>query len=71
MKRPANAENNLERIMVGAQYAQMLIRSTFIVGFPGETEEQFNDLLDFLRLAQLDRVGCFTYSNVDGATANS
>jgi len=72
MKRPANAENNLERINGWRSICpDLIIRSTFIVGFPGETEEQFNDLLDFLRLAQLDRVGCFTYSNVDGATANA
>jgi len=72
MKRPANAENNLERINGWRSICpDLTIRSTFIVGFPGETEEQFNDLLDFLRLAQLDRVGCFTYSDVDGATANS
>jgi ribosomal protein S12 methylthiotransferase len=72
MKRPANAENNLERINGWRSICPSLaIRSTFIVGFPGETEAQFNDLLDFLRLAKLDRVGCFTYSDVDGATANS
>jgi ribosomal protein S12 methylthiotransferase len=72
MKRPANAENNLERINGWRSICpSLVIRSTFIVGFPGETEAQFNDLLDFLRLAKLDRVGCFTYSDVDGATANS
>lgn len=71
MKRPANAENNLERINGWRTICpELTIRSTFIVGFPGETEEQFEDLLDFLQLAQLDRVGCFTYSDVDGATAN-
>jgi ribosomal protein S12 methylthiotransferase len=71
MKRPANAENNLERINGWrAICPNLTIRSTFIVGFPGETEEQFEDLLEFLELAQLDRVGCFTYSDVDGATAN-
>ena len=47
------------------------MRSTFIVGFPGETEREFEELLDFLRAAQLDRVGCFAYSPVDGATANA
>ena len=72
MKRPANAENNLERINGWRSICpDLIIRSTFIVGFPGETEEQFNDLLDFLHLAQLDRVGCFAYSDVDGATANA
>ena len=72
MKRPANSENNLERINAWRSICpDLTIRSTFIVGFPGETEEQFNDLLDFLRLAKIDRVGCFSYSNVDGATANS
>ena len=72
MKRPANAENNLERINGWRSICpDLTIRSTFIVGFPGETEQQFNELLDFLRLAQLDRVGCFTYSDVDGATANT
>ena len=48
-----------------------MIRSTFIVGFPGETEEEFEELLDFLEEAQLDRVGCFKYSPVEGATANA
>lgn len=72
MKRPANAENNLERINGWRSICpDLTIRSTFIVGFPGETEQQFNELLDFLRIAQLDRVGCFTYSDVDGATANT
>jgi ribosomal protein S12 methylthiotransferase len=71
MKRPANVENNLERIEGWREiYPEIVIRSTFIVGFPGESEEQFEELLDFLRLAKLDRVGCFPYSNVDGATAN-
>lgn len=50
---------------------ELVIRSTFIVGFPGETEEDFAILLDFLREAELDRVGCFTYSAVEGATANA
>jgi ribosomal protein S12 methylthiotransferase len=71
MKRPAAAEANLERI--GAWRAicpELTIRSTFIAGFPGETEEEFETLLEFLRQAQLDRVGCFAYSPVDGAPAN-
>ena len=72
MKRPANAENNLERILGWRKICpEITIRSTFIVGFPGETESQFMDLLQFIEAAQLDRVGCFKYSNVDGATANS
>lgn len=71
MKRPAAAENNLERIKAWrAICPELTIRSTFIVGFPGETEEDFQLLLDFLEEAQLDRVGCFTYSAVDGAKAN-
>lgn len=72
MKRPAAAENNLERIKAWrAICPELTIRSTFIVGFPGETEEDFQLLLDFLEQAQLDRVGCFTYSAVDGAKANA
>ncbi|NVK56029.1 MAG: 30S ribosomal protein S12 methylthiotransferase RimO [Alteromonadaceae bacterium] len=71
MKRPGSAERTLERIQKWReQCPQLIIRSTFIVGFPGETEEEFNELLEFLREAQLDRVGCFTYSAVDGAKAN-
>jgi len=71
MKRPAAAENNLERIKAWrAVCPELTIRSTFIVGFPGETEDDFQLLLDFLDEAQLDRVGCFTYSPVDGARAN-
>ncbi len=71
MKRPAAAENNLERIKAWRRICpDLTIRSTFIVGFPGETEEDFQILLDFLEEAQLDRVGCFTYSPVDGAKAN-
>ncbi|WP_151705314.1 30S ribosomal protein S12 methylthiotransferase RimO [Nitrincola alkalilacustris] len=71
MKRPAAAENNLERIKAWREICpDLVIRSTFIVGFPGETEEDFQLLLDFLEEAQLDRVGCFQYSPVDGATAN-
>ena len=71
MKRPAHAENTLERIRTWrAICPELVIRSTFIVGFPGETEEDFQLLLDFLEEAQLDRVGCFQYSPVEGATAN-
>jgi len=71
MKRPAAAENNLERIKAWRKICpELTIRSTFIVGFPGETEEDFQILLNFLEEAQLDRVGCFTYSPVDGAKAN-
>jgi len=71
MKRPAAAENNLERIRAWREVCpQITIRSTFIVGFPGETEAEFEDLLAFLQEAQLDRVGCFTYSPVEGAAAN-
>ena len=72
MKRPAAAENNLARIKAWREICpELTIRSTFIVGFPGETEEDFQILLDFLEEAQLDRVGCFTYSAVDGAKANA
>jgi ribosomal protein S12 methylthiotransferase len=71
MKRPANSENNLTRIKAWrADCPDITIRSTFIVGFPGETDAEFEQLLDFLREAQLDRVGCFEYSPVDGARAN-
>ena len=71
MKRPAAAENTLERIHRWREICpELAIRSTFIVGFPGETDEDFQVLLDFLEEAQLDRVGCFTYSAVDGARAN-
>jgi len=71
MKRPASAEMNIERIRVWrAVCPELTIRSTFIVGFPGETEAEFEELLDFLREARLDRVGCFAYSPVAGATAN-
>lgn len=71
MKRPAAAERTLERVMKWREICpQLVIRSTFIVGFPGETEEDFQMLLDFLEQAQLDRVGCFKYSEVDGAKAN-
>ena len=71
MKRPASSENNLARINAWREICpDITIRSTFITGFPGETEDDFEMLLDFLQEAQLDRVGCFTYSAVDGATAN-
>jgi ribosomal protein S12 methylthiotransferase len=72
MKRPAGGEKNIERIATWrARCPELTIRSTFIVGFPGESEAQFEYLLDFLREAQLDRVGCFAYSPVDGAAANA
>ena len=72
MKRPANAENNLTRIKAWrAICPDITIRSTFIAGFPGETEAEFEQLLDFLREAALDRVGCFAYSPVEGAAANA
>jgi ribosomal protein S12 methylthiotransferase len=72
MKRPANVENNLQRIRAWrAACPELTIRSTFIVGFPGETDAEFEALLQFLNEAELDRVGCFAYSPVDGATANA
>ena len=72
MKRPASGEKNLERVQAWRKICpDLTIRSTFIVGFPGETEEEFEHLLQFLKEAQLDRVGCFKYSPVDGATANA
>lgn len=71
MKRPASVEKNLERIAAWrAACPDITIRSTFIAGFPGETESEFEYLLDFLREARLDRVGCFAYSPVEGAAAN-
>jgi ribosomal protein S12 methylthiotransferase len=71
MRRPANAERNIDRIRAWrAACPDLAIRSTFIAGFPGETEEEFDTLLAFLRQAQLDRVGCFAYSPVKGAAAN-
>lgn len=71
MKRPASSQNNLARIKAWREICpEITIRSTFIVGFPGETEQEFEELLDFLREAKLDRVGCFAYSPVEGATAN-
>ena len=72
MRRPASAENNLARIENWRKACpDITLRSTFVVGFPGETEQEFNELLDFLRAARLDRVGCFAYSPVEGATANA
>ncbi len=72
MKRPANAEGTLRRIESWrAARPELVVRSTFIVGFPGETDREFDELLEFLRAAQLDRVGCFAYSPVDGAAANA
>jgi ribosomal protein S12 methylthiotransferase len=71
MRRPAAAANTLERIQAWrAVCPELTIRSTFIVGFPGETEAEFQELLDFLEQAQLDHVGCFQYSPVRGAAAN-
>ncbi len=72
MKRPASGERNLDRIEAWrAICPELVIRSTFIAGFPGETEEEFSYLLDFLDQAQIDRAGCFAYSPVAGATANA
>ncbi|WOA51858.1 30S ribosomal protein S12 methylthiotransferase RimO [Dickeya solani] len=72
MKRPGAVERTLERIKRWREICpELTLRSTFIVGFPGETEEDFQMLLDFLQEAQLDRVGCFRYSPVEGATANN
>ncbi len=71
MKRPASAENNLERIRAWREICpDITIRSTFITGFPGETEAEFEELLEFIEEARLDRVGCFAYSPVEGAAAN-
>ena len=72
MKRPADSENTLARIRAWRSVCpEITLRSTFIVGFPGETEAEFETLLDFLQEAQLDRVGCFGYSPVEGAAANA
>jgi ribosomal protein S12 methylthiotransferase len=72
MKRPASGEKNIERIRAWrAVCPDLTIRSTFIAGFPGETEAEFAHLLEFLREAELDRVGCFAYSPVEGAAANA
>jgi ribosomal protein S12 methylthiotransferase len=71
MKRPGNVERTLERVQAWRRAVpDLTIRSTFIVGFPGETDAEFQELLDFLREAELDRVGAFAYSPVDGAQAN-
>ena len=72
MRRPAAAENTLERIAAWRKAVpEITLRSTFIVGFPGETDEDFEELLEWSRAAQLDRVGCFEYSPVEGAAANA
>ena len=72
MKRPAHSENTIERIKRWREISpDIAIRSTFIVGFPGETDDDFNQLLGFIEEANLDRVGCFAYSNVEGAQANT
>ena len=71
MKRPANGEKNMERILRWREACpELVIRSTFIAGFPGETEAEFQYLLDFMQEAQIDRAGCFAYSPIDGASAN-
>lgn len=71
MKRPASGERNLERILRWREACpEIVIRSTFIAGFPGETEDEFAHLLDFMREAKIDRAGCFAYSPVNGAAAN-
>ena len=71
MKRPASGEKNLDRIQEWrAACPELVVRSTFIAGFPGETEEEFSHLLDFIREARIDRAGCFAYSPVNGALAN-
>jgi len=72
MRRPASGERNLERIMKWrAICPELVIRSTFIAGFPGETESEFAHLLDFLKEAQIDNAGCFAYSAIEGAEANN
>jgi ribosomal protein S12 methylthiotransferase len=71
MKRPASGERNLERLARWREMCpQLVVRSTFIAGFPGETDEEFQHLLDFMREARIDRAGCFAYSPVNGASAN-
>lgn len=71
MKRPANGEKNMERILRWREACpELVIRSTFIAGFPGETEAEFQYLLDFMQEARIDRAGCFAYSPVEGASAN-
>ncbi len=72
MKRPASGERNLERLLKWREACpQIVVRSTFIAGFPGETEAEFEYLLDFLKEAQIDRAGCFAYSPIEGAPANA
>jgi ribosomal protein S12 methylthiotransferase len=72
MKRPAAPERVLDRLAAWRRVRpEIVVRSTFIVGFPGETDAEFEELLAFLREARLDRVGCFAYSPVEGATANA
>ncbi len=72
MKRPGNVDRTLERVQAWRRICpELTLRSTFIVGFPGETEDDFQMLLDFLEAAQIDRLGCFMYSPVDGAAANA
>jgi ribosomal protein S12 methylthiotransferase len=72
MKRPANGEKNLDRLQRWREICpELVVRSTFIAGFPGETESEFDHLLAFMREAQIDRAGCFAYSPVNGATANA
>ena len=72
MKRPASGERNLERIVRWRELCpELVIRSTFIAGFPGETEAEFEHLLDFMRAARSDRAGCVAYSPVEGAAANA
>lgn len=72
MRRPAAVENTLERLRGWREICpEITVRSTFIVGFPGEGDREFETLIEFLQTAQLDRVGCFAYSDVDGASANS
>ena len=71
MQRPASGERNLERLARWRERCpQLVVRSTFIAGFPGESEEEFEHLLDFMRQARIDRAGCFAYSAVQGAAAN-
>jgi ribosomal protein S12 methylthiotransferase len=71
MKRPASGERNLERLAAWRRACpELVVRSTFIAGFPGETEAEFEHLLDFIREAGIDRAGCFAYSPVQGASAN-
>jgi ribosomal protein S12 methylthiotransferase len=72
MKRPASGEKNLERLLKWREICpEIVVRSTFIAGFPGETEAEFAYLLDFLKEAQIDRAGCFAYSPIEGAPANA